>query len=98
MVELNQQVNIAVSVLLASCIGTKNPCLHDGLRLEVINDLLGYCLISHRPNWSLSVCKDSKRFWNSKEIEEKYGNMAKSKNFFRGVVFENVISDVNYMI
>ena len=67
MVELNQQIYITLGVILASCIGTKNPSLHDGLRLEVINDLLGYCLISHHPNWSLSACKDSKRIWNGKE-------------------------------
>lgn len=79
---MNQQVYITLSVLLASCIGTKNPCLHDGLCLEVFNDLLGYCLISHRLIRSYSACKDSKRIWNGKEMDGKYGNMVKSKNFF----------------
>ena len=56
-VKLYQQIYIALGALFTTSKGAKGLNLHDGLCLEVVNDLLGYRLIAHLSFWSLFVCK-----------------------------------------
>ncbi len=60
-IELDKQIHIAVFTLLATGKGAKEPCLQDGLRLEVLGYLLCHLLCRHTSDSLLSQRKDIKK-------------------------------------
>ncbi len=59
-VELHKYIHIAVIALLATCKGAKEPCFQDGLRLEILGNLLCQSFSVHDLIYYNTRCKDRK--------------------------------------
>ena len=55
MVKYNQYIDIALESLFPSCEGAEEPCLQDGLRLEILGYLLCYCFSAHSKRVNLAT-------------------------------------------